>query len=133
MLTNYGIFESYILIAMRSRATKKRIVRLKWKALPVYEKLVYSKDLCKERNLTLQDQLKAFRWEQKRNKTFAFILLILSVLVLIHPAGTWNAALFLLISGAFMLLIEETQMKRFKRLKKAAKLRKDLVGANPSH
>jgi len=111
---------------MRKKELKNEILNLRWGALPIYERLVYSREICKEKNIHLEDQLNAQKWQAQRNTVLAILLLVFSLLSLLYPATNWQLFSFLIASSATLLIIESALRKRIKLLKKAVKLRKKL-------
>ena len=111
---------------MGKKEIKNKILELKWNALPVYDRLAYSQDICKEKRIHLEDQLNAQMWQARRNKVIAAVLLILSIVIFIYPQTGWQLSLFLFMAAATLISVEILLSNRIKKLKKAAKLRRKL-------
>ena len=111
---------------MGKKEIKNEILQLKWNALPVYDRIAYSQEICKEKKIPLKDQLNAQKWQARHNKLIAFASLFLSILSAFHPQINWQLSLFLFSSAVALIAVEILFSNRMRMLKKAVKLRKKL-------
>ena len=111
---------------MKKEELREEIIDLKWRALPYYERLAYSREFCKGKTIHLKEQMRAQKWQVRHTKTIILVLLAAAIFTMFYSNTSWQLSAFLGSSAIVLIAIELILEKRLQLLKKAVILRKKL-------
>lgn len=96
---------------MNKKEIKSEIRELKWRALPIADRLMYSKAICKEKKINLTEQLNIQKFNVGYTRNLFLFCMMLALVGPFVDSINWQLqALF--ISATFVAFVTKREMKR---------------------